>query len=79
MNIDIFASINFREFAKTDNFAWIYICVFHNIAFTWHNKSYFHVVHIFADISKTRITCKYVQRENFYVHSILNINTITFF
>ena len=32
VNVDIFGSINFREFAKIENFAWIYIHVFDNIA-----------------------------------------------
>ena len=32
MNVDIFACINFREIAKIDNFAWIYIRVFDNVA-----------------------------------------------
>ena len=35
-----------------------------------HDKSFFHVVHIFVYIQETRIARKYVQRENFYVHSI---------
>ena len=72
VNVDVERVYIFREFAKIDNFAWIYIRIFHNIAFTWHrppNKSCFHVVHIFLDISKTRITRKCVQRENVYVHS----------
>ena len=36
-------------------------------------NSYFRVVHIFADIQKTRITRKYVHRGNFYIHSISQI------
>ena len=53
VNVDIFACLNFTKFARTDNFASIYICVFENIPLKWHNKSYFHVAHIFADILKT--------------------------
>ena len=49
VNVVIFACRNFHEFTKVDNFAWIYIRVFHNIASTCHNKNYFHVIHIFAD------------------------------
>ena len=69
MNVDIFACIDFREFGKIDNFAWIYIRIFDSVASEWDNKSYIHVAHIFAEILKTRTTRKYVQRENFYIHS----------
>ena len=69
VNVDIFECINFREFVKICNFAGIYIRVLDNIASKRHDKNYFLVVHIFADISKTRIARKYVQCENFYVHS----------
>ena len=52
VNVDIFTCINFREFAKIANFAWIYIRVFDNIASRWHDNSYFHVEYICADILK---------------------------
>ena len=52
VNVDIFACINIREFTKIDNFASIYVRVFDNIASKWHNLSYFHVIHIFANIAK---------------------------
>ena len=70
VNIDIFACIDFREFAKIGNLARIYIHVFYIIAFLWYNKIYFHAAYIFADIYETRITRKYVQCENVYIHSI---------
>ena len=50
MNVDISACVNFREFAKKGNFAQIYIHVFDIIVSIWANKSFFHDVHIFADI-----------------------------
>ena len=70
VNVDIFASINFRAFAKIGILARIYIRVFDIIDSIWHNKSYFRDVLIFADILKTRITRKYRQREKFYIHSM---------
>ena len=69
VNVDIFACLNFRAFVKIGNLARIYINVFDIIAFLLYNKSYFHDVYIFADIYETRITRKYVQRENFYIRS----------
>ena len=50
VNVDIFASVNFRAFSKIGNFAWIFISVFDIIASIWHNKGYFHDVLIFIDI-----------------------------
>ena len=43
-----FRAYTFRDFEKTDNFAWIYIRVFSIIAYIWHDPSYFHAVHIFS-------------------------------
>ena len=62
VSIDIFACVHFREFAKIGNFARIYIRVFDINVYIWHNNSYFH---------ETGIMQKYVQRELFYIHSIL--------
>ena len=39
-----------RLFPKIGNFAEIYICIFVILASMLHYKSYFHDVHIFADI-----------------------------
>ena len=64
VNVDIFMCMNFHEFAKIGNFARIYIRAFEIIVYIWHNKGCFHDIHIFADTSETRITRKYVQREN---------------
>ena len=55
---------------KNGNFAWIYIRDLENIVYIMHNKSYFRNIHIFADISETQITRKYVQREHFSNHSM---------
>ena len=41
VNIYIFASINFRAFAKIGNFAWIYIRVFDIITSIWYNQIIF--------------------------------------
>ena len=50
MNVDIFVCIYFLAFPKIGNFARIIIRVFNMFASMWHYKSYFHDVHIFADI-----------------------------
>ena len=68
VNVDIFGCIHFRELEKTSNFAGIQIRVFDNIASKWHDKSYFHVEHIFADILK--ISRKYVQRVSTFTVSL---------
>ena len=52
VNVDIFAGIHFREFAKVDDFMWIYVCVFEISVYIWHNENYFHEINIFADISE---------------------------
>ena len=70
VNVDIFACINFRGFMELGNFACIKIRVLCIIGSICYYKSNFRGVHIFADIKETRITRKYVQRENIYVHSI---------
>ena len=57
VNVDIFAFIHFCEFANVSNFAWTLIRVFDVIASMWHNTNN---IHIFADISETQITQKYV-------------------
>ena len=62
MNVDIFTCKHFCELAKNGHFVRIYIRVFEIIVYIWHNKSYFHDVHIFADISETRKK----KRENMY-------------
>ena len=72
MNVDIFMGMNFREFAKISTFACIIFVFLILLSILWHNKSYFHDIHIFADISEMRITRKYVQREHFYILSISN-------
>ena len=41
VNVDIFACINLREFAKIDNFARIYIRIFDNIASKGYDKKVF--------------------------------------
>ena len=71
VNVGIFACIHFREFAEIGNFAQIYIRVFDVIVYIWQSKSYFHGKHILANISETRITRKYIKRENLYIHSNL--------
>ena len=73
LNVDIFACIYFRGFMNIDNFACINICVLCIIGSLGYYKCYFRGVHIFADISETRITQKYVQRENIYAHSNLSV------
>ena len=50
VNVDIFACTHFRAFPKIDNFAQINIRVFDIFAIMLHYKSYFHDVHIYADI-----------------------------
>ena len=50
VNVDIFACIHFCVFPKIGNFAEIYIRVFNILASMLHYKSYFHDIHIFADI-----------------------------
>ena len=49
-NVDIFVCIHFRAFPKIDKFAQINIRVFDIFAIMLHYKSYFHDVHIYADI-----------------------------
>ena len=71
MNVDIFACINFRGFVKMGNFACIIIHVLSIIVYLGFYKSNFRGVYIFADVLETRITRKYVQRENIYIHSRL--------
>ena len=60
----------FCVFTKMGKFAWIEICVLRMIVSLCFYYSNFHDVHIFADIQETPITRKYVQRENFCIHSI---------
>ena len=55
------------------NFACIKIYVLSIIVSLGFYKSNFRGVHIFADVLETRITRKYVQRENIYIHSISSI------
>ena len=69
MNVDIYACINFCGFMKMGNFACIKIRVLCVIGSLGYYKSNFQGVHFFEDISETRISRKYVQRENIYVHS----------
>ena len=64
MNVDVFACIHFRGFMKMGNFACIKIRVLGIIDSLGYYKSNFRGVHVFADILETRITRKYVQREN---------------
>ena len=55
---------------KMGNFVCIKIRVLSIISSLGSYQSNFRGVHIFADIKKnTRITRKYVQRENIYLHS----------
>ena len=63
VNVDIFASINFRRFTKMRIFVWIRIRALRINGSLGYHKSNFHSVHIFADIQETRTTRKYVQRE----------------
>ena len=51
VNVDIFAHVNFRAVPKIGDFAQKNIHVFDIFASMWHYKSYFHDVHIFADIN----------------------------
>ena len=51
MNVDIFAHVNFRAVPKIGDFTQKNIHVFDIFASMWHYKSYFHDVHIFADIN----------------------------
>ena len=50
VNVDIFSCIHFRVFPKIGNFAEIYIRVFDILASMLHYNSYFHDVHIYAEI-----------------------------
>ena len=61
VNVVIYAWIHFHRFMRIGNFACIEIHVLSLIGSLG--------VHIFGDIKETRITQKYVQRENIYVHS----------
>ena len=70
MNVDIFACKHFRGFMKKGIFACIKIRVLSIIGSLACYKSNFRGVHIFADVLETRITRKYLQRENIYVYSI---------
>ena len=70
MNVVIFACINFHGFMKLGYFACIKIRVLCIIGSIRIIKVIFEV-YIFSRIfKKTRITRKYVHRENIYVHSI---------
>ena len=71
VNVDISVCIHFRGFMKMGNFACIKIRVLSTNNSLGYNDSNFHSVYIFADIQETRIKRKYIQRENFYVYSIL--------
>ena len=51
------------------SFAWIKIHVLRINGSLGYHKRNVHSVHIFVHIYETRITQKYIQRENFYVHS----------
>ena len=50
VNVDIFAWMNFRGFTKMGSFAWNKIRVLRINGSLGYHKSYFHGVHIFADI-----------------------------
>ena len=71
VNVDISACIHFRGFMKMGNFACIKIRVLSTNDSLGYNDSNFHSVYIFADIQETLIKRKYIQRENFYVYSIM--------
>ena len=49
----------------------VVLCFFllHIIASIWYDGDFFHIAQTFGGIRGTRITCKYTQRENFYIHS----------
>ena len=71
VNVDIFVCINFRGFMKMGIFTCItirFLCIISSLGYY---KNNFRGVHILADIQETRITRKYVQRENIYDNSIL--------
>ena len=63
VNVDIFASINFRGFMEMGIFVWIRIHALRINRSLGYHESNFHGVHIFADIQETRTKQKYVQRE----------------
>ena len=73
VNVDIFACINFREFAVKGNFACIKIRGFPRYVSLIEYCINIHAVHIFAHFSFPR---KYVQREIIYIYSICSAFTL---